>query len=133
MENGVLLAPGTPMAQGREAVEKLWKSTIMELKNFHLEFAPTKIEVASSGDLAYEMGTYSLAEPPGPSCGTAGPTMGEMGERTPHFSTYIPLSCSCRRKGLRCHRLDHRTVPSRRLAQRPQSPLFQITAGPFWP
>jgi ketosteroid isomerase-like protein len=33
----------------------------MELKNFHLEFAPTKIEVASSGDLAYEMGTYSLA------------------------------------------------------------------------
>jgi uncharacterized protein (TIGR02246 family) len=61
MENGVLLAPGAPMAQGREAIADAWKSTIMELKNFHLEFAPTKIEVASSGDLAYEIGTYSLA------------------------------------------------------------------------
>ena len=61
MENGVLLAPVAPMAQGREAIEELWKTTIMELKNFHLEFAPTKIEVASSGELAYEMGTYSLA------------------------------------------------------------------------
>jgi uncharacterized protein (TIGR02246 family) len=61
MENGVLLAPGAPMAQGREAIANSWRSTMMELKNFHLEFAPTKIEVASSGDLAYEMGTYSLA------------------------------------------------------------------------
>jgi uncharacterized protein (TIGR02246 family) len=61
MANGVLLAPGAPMAQGREAIADSWKSTMMELNNFHLEFAPTKIEVASSGDLAYEMGTYSLA------------------------------------------------------------------------
>jgi uncharacterized protein (TIGR02246 family) len=61
MENGVLLAPGAPMAQGREAIADSWKSTIMELKNFHLEFTPTKIDVASSGDLAYEIGTYSLA------------------------------------------------------------------------
>jgi ketosteroid isomerase-like protein len=43
------------MAQGREAIADSWRSTMMELKNFHLEFAPTKIEVASSGDLAYEM------------------------------------------------------------------------------
>ncbi len=61
MENGVLLAPGSPIAQGREAIADAWKSVILELKDFHLEFAPTKIEVSSSGDLAYEIGTYSLA------------------------------------------------------------------------
>ncbi len=60
MENGVLLAPGAPMAQGREAIADAWKSFV-ELKSFHLQFAPTKIEAASSGDLAYEIGTYSLA------------------------------------------------------------------------
>ncbi len=61
MQNGVLLAPGVPIAQGREAIAEAWKNVLMELKNFHLEFAPTKIEVASSGDQAYEIGTYSLA------------------------------------------------------------------------
>jgi hypothetical protein len=55
LAGGVLLAPGAAMAQGREAIADSWRSTMMELKNFHLEFAPTKIEVASSGDLAYEM------------------------------------------------------------------------------
>jgi uncharacterized protein (TIGR02246 family) len=60
MENAVLLAPGAPIAQGREAIADAWKSIMLELKDFHLEFAPTKIEAASSGDLAYELGTYSL-------------------------------------------------------------------------
>ncbi len=59
MENDVLLAPGAPMAQGREAIADAWKG-FLEMKGFHLEFAPTKIEVASSDDLAYEIGSYSL-------------------------------------------------------------------------
>jgi len=31
------------------------------LKNFALTFAPTKISVATGGDMAYEIGTYSLS------------------------------------------------------------------------
>jgi len=33
---------------------------MMADKNFALSFGPTKIEVSKSGDLAYELGDYSL-------------------------------------------------------------------------
>jgi uncharacterized protein (TIGR02246 family) len=58
-ENGVLLAPGAPMASGKEAIRKDW-SGMMSAPGFALTFSPTRVEVARSGDLAYEVGEYAL-------------------------------------------------------------------------
>jgi len=58
--DGAILAPGAPIAQGRAAVAKVWKGFV-GLKDFSLTFAPTKINVAKAGDMAYELGTYALS------------------------------------------------------------------------
>lgn len=59
-ENGAILAPGAPIAEGRDAIAKAWKGFV-GMKDFHLDFRPTKIDVASSGDMAYEIGAYTLS------------------------------------------------------------------------
>lgn len=48
-----------PIATGKEQIRKTW-SHLMSLPGFNLHFAPSKIEVASGGDLAYEVGTFEL-------------------------------------------------------------------------
>jgi uncharacterized protein (TIGR02246 family) len=48
-----------PIATGKEQVRQLW-SALMSKPGFWLHFAPTKINVAKSGDLAYEVGTFEL-------------------------------------------------------------------------
>jgi ketosteroid isomerase-like protein len=48
-----------PIATGKDAIQQLW-SHLMALPGFSLSFAPTKIEVAKSGDLAYDVGTFEL-------------------------------------------------------------------------
>jgi uncharacterized protein (TIGR02246 family) len=58
-DNAVLMAPGGPIATGKDAITKGWTGMMAD-KNFALSFGPTKIEVAKSGDLAYELGDYSL-------------------------------------------------------------------------
>ncbi len=58
-EDGAILPAGAPMAQGRDAIAKVWGS-LVGLKNFALTFAPTKVTVARSRDVAYEVGTYAL-------------------------------------------------------------------------
>lgn len=58
-EDASLLAPGVPMVTGKEAIEKTL-AEMMRAPGFALRFAPTKINVSSSGDLAYEWGDYSL-------------------------------------------------------------------------
>lgn len=58
-ENGELMAPGAPIAVGRDAVQKTWAG-LMGTSGFALTFTPSKIRVSSSGDLAYELGTYEL-------------------------------------------------------------------------
>ncbi|HWC15420.1 MAG TPA: nuclear transport factor 2 family protein, partial [Terriglobales bacterium] len=35
-------------------------SHLLESPGFHLQFAPTKIEVAKGGDMAYDVGTFEL-------------------------------------------------------------------------
>ena len=59
-EDGAVLPPGAPLAQGHEAIAKVW-SGLVGLKGFALTFAPTKITIAAAGDMAYEIGTYSLS------------------------------------------------------------------------
>jgi uncharacterized protein (TIGR02246 family) len=58
--DGAILAPGAPIARGRDAIAKAWKGFV-GLKDFSLTFEPTKISVAKSGDMAYDLGTYALS------------------------------------------------------------------------
>lgn len=58
--DGRLFVPNAPIAEGREAVANMW-GYLLSLPNVALSFGPTFIEAAASGDLAYEVGTYTLA------------------------------------------------------------------------
>ena len=49
-----------PLATGRDNIRQLW-SHLFASPGFHLQFAPTKIEVAKAGDMAYDAGTFELA------------------------------------------------------------------------
>lgn len=59
-EDGLVMPPGAPQAQGPEAVGAAW-AELMELPEFSLTFEPTTIEVAEAGDMAYDVGTYQLS------------------------------------------------------------------------
>ena len=58
-DNAQLMAAGSPVGSGKDAIQKGF-TAMMADKNFALKFAPTKVEVARSGDLAYDVGTYEL-------------------------------------------------------------------------
>jgi uncharacterized protein (TIGR02246 family) len=58
--DGAIMPPGGAMAQGPDAVAQVWQS-FFDLPGFVLTFEPTYIEVSAAGDLAYDIGTYSLA------------------------------------------------------------------------
>ncbi len=53
------LPPNAPIATGSDARRQVW-SNLMAAPGYGLSFDTTKVEVARSGDLAYEMGTYQL-------------------------------------------------------------------------
>jgi ketosteroid isomerase-like protein len=48
-----------PIATGKEDIRQVW-THLFSLPGFSLSFTPTKIEVAKSGDLAYDVGTFEL-------------------------------------------------------------------------
>jgi ketosteroid isomerase-like protein len=56
-EDGAILPPGTPIAEGRQAIATVWGG-FYKLANFELTFAPRRITIAQAGDIAFEMGTY---------------------------------------------------------------------------
>ncbi len=58
-DDGVLMAPGAPLASGKEEIQKTWAGLI-GTPGFALSFSPTKVSVSRSGDLAYEIGNYEL-------------------------------------------------------------------------
>jgi uncharacterized protein (TIGR02246 family) len=57
--DGVLMVPGAPAIRGREAIEAAVRE-MMAAPGFHLTFSSDKVEVARSGELAAESGTYQL-------------------------------------------------------------------------
>ena len=57
--DGAFMAPNAPAANGRKAIEAAWKG-LMGLPALALEFGPTRIDIAASGDLATDIGTYTL-------------------------------------------------------------------------
>ena len=54
-----MLPFNAPIATGTVAIRQIW-SSLMSKPGFHLTFAPTKIVVARSGDMAWELGTFEL-------------------------------------------------------------------------
>jgi uncharacterized protein (TIGR02246 family) len=58
-EDASVLPFNSPIATGRDQIRKVW-SQLMSNPGFSLRFGPTKIEVARSADLAYEIGTFEL-------------------------------------------------------------------------
>ncbi len=58
--DSLLLAPGAPPVQGAKGVVEVWKSW-GALPNVAINFGATFVEVAASGELAYDYGTYTFA------------------------------------------------------------------------
>lgn len=66
-EDGAMMAPGAPIAQGQPALEQAWGG-LMRMPGFALTFKADRIVVASGGDMALDRGVYefSLDGPDGP-------------------------------------------------------------------
>ena len=58
-EDASMLPFGAPIATGTDAIRKTWAG-LMAKPGYALTFVPTKIEVASAGDMAWEIGTFDL-------------------------------------------------------------------------
>ena len=58
--DGALLAQNAPIAKGSAAVAAAWQG-LLAMKNIDLTFAPTEVTVSAGGDMAYDVGTYSLS------------------------------------------------------------------------
>jgi uncharacterized protein (TIGR02246 family) len=53
--------PGAPLAAGKDAIRKVW-TNVMAIPGGNLRWASSKVEVARSGDLAYDTGAYTLTK-----------------------------------------------------------------------
>ncbi len=58
--NGLLLPSNSPPVEGPKAIVEVWKSW-GELPNVEIDFGANRIEVSSSGDMAYDYGWYTFA------------------------------------------------------------------------
>jgi uncharacterized protein (TIGR02246 family) len=58
-DDASMLPPNAPIAAGKEAIRTAW-SHFMSLPGFKIQFAPSKITVAKSRDLAYEIGIFQI-------------------------------------------------------------------------
>jgi uncharacterized protein (TIGR02246 family) len=58
-EDGSAFPFNAPIATGKEQIQKVWAG-LMAMPGFWLNFGPTRIEVAKSGDMAYDVGTFEL-------------------------------------------------------------------------
>jgi uncharacterized protein (TIGR02246 family) len=59
-DDGRIMPQNAPASEGPAAVAEVWKG-FFQLQDFALTFEPTHIAVAEAGDIAYDIGTYSLA------------------------------------------------------------------------
>jgi uncharacterized protein (TIGR02246 family) len=57
-DDATLFTPGAPVASGKEAIQGMTK-TLVEM-DLELKFAPTKVDVAKSGDLGFTQGSYTM-------------------------------------------------------------------------
>jgi uncharacterized protein (TIGR02246 family) len=59
-DDAVLLPPNEPIAAGKQAIRATWASLISP-NTLSISWQPTRVDVSKSGDLAYLVGTYSMA------------------------------------------------------------------------
>jgi uncharacterized protein (TIGR02246 family) len=59
-DDGVLFVPNAPPMRGPDAIRR-GVAEMFKMPNLQLSFAPTRIDVAASGDLATELGTYRMS------------------------------------------------------------------------
>ena len=59
-DDGVEIMPGTPPAQGPDAVKKMFASVVAAMKNLNLSFADAVVTVADAGDLAVVKAPYHM-------------------------------------------------------------------------
>ena len=60
---GALMPPNSPAAIGTSAVQQGWQG-MFDTPGFALTFEPQEIVVSSSGDMAYDRGTYRFSATP---------------------------------------------------------------------
>lgn len=58
-DDAVLIAPGSAPANGKEAIRASMKQFVSD-PALSLQFQPSLVDVASSGDVAYTQGSYTL-------------------------------------------------------------------------
>ena len=58
-DTAILLSPKSPAVEGKENIRKVWHRMLM-LPGPGLSFSAATVEVARSGDLAWEQGTYEF-------------------------------------------------------------------------
>lgn len=58
-DDAILMIPGSPAAKTKDAVRASWKGMLGD-PNFKISFAPDRIEVSASGDLATTHGSYTM-------------------------------------------------------------------------
>jgi uncharacterized protein (TIGR02246 family) len=65
-EDGVVIVAFRPQITGRPAIQSWW-ADLQRVPGSSLTFSPTAVEVAKSGDVAYELGAYQtvVATPQG--------------------------------------------------------------------
>jgi uncharacterized protein (TIGR02246 family) len=68
-----VLCPNQPLVAGKDAAQKAWAA--MLVPGTQITWAPSKVEVAASGDMAYDQGTYSMSTP-----GSDGKTVSDKGK-----------------------------------------------------
>ena len=58
-DDAVLLPPNAPVANTKDAIRAIWAE--LTAPGVDISWQASKVEVAKSGDLAYSIGTYTLA------------------------------------------------------------------------
>ena len=58
-DDAILMMPGAPAAKTRDAVRASWKGMLGD-PNLKIAFAPDRIEISASGDLATTQGSYTM-------------------------------------------------------------------------
>jgi ketosteroid isomerase-like protein len=58
-ETGSVMPFNAPIATGKEKIYEVW-TQLMAKPGFSLHFVPTKVEVAKSKDMAFDVGTFEL-------------------------------------------------------------------------
>jgi ketosteroid isomerase-like protein len=56
---GAMLAPNRPLLSGKDALAKFIAKSF-EMRDYHITWHPSKVEVAHSGELGYTSGSYEI-------------------------------------------------------------------------